>query len=72
MVLAKLVLVAVAKAFTENATLSFVFPPTLITIGVEAVPPKSPANKILPFEVVVASATEFVIDPDASANALAT
>ena len=37
-----------------------------------AVPPKSPANNILPFVVVVASATEFVMEPEASASALAT
>ena len=30
------------------------------------------ANNIFPLEEVVASATEFVIDPDASAKALAT
>ena len=46
--------------------------PTDKTCGEVAVPPKSPANNILPFVVVVASATEFVIDPDASAKALAT
>ena len=67
-----LVLVAVAKAFTENAILSFVLPPTLITNGVVAVPAKSPANKIFPFVVVVASKTELVILPEASAKALAT
>ena len=72
MVLAKLVLVAVPKAFTENAILSFVFPPTLNTKGVVAVPPKSPANNIFPLEMVVASATEFVIFPEASAKAFAT
>ena len=71
-VLAKLVLVAVENPFTENAILSLDFPPTLNTIGVVAVPPKSPASNIFPFEVVVASATELVILPDASASALAT
>ena len=65
-------LVAVANAFTENAILSFVLPPTLITKGIVALPAKSPANKIFPFVVVVASATEFVIEPDASASAFAT
>ena len=71
-VLAKLVFVEVANAFTENATLSFVFPPTVITVGKDAVPPKSPPSKILPFEEVVASATELVIEPEASASASAT
>ena len=69
---AKLVLVAVANASTAAAILSFVLPPTFNITGAVAVPPKSPANKILPFEVVVASATELVILPEASANALAT
>ena len=69
---AKFALVAVPKAFTVAAILSFVFPPIVITIGAVAVPPKSPANNIFPLEEVVASATEFVIDPEASANALAT
>ena len=69
---AKLVLVAVANAFTAAAILSLVLPPTFNTKGDVPVPPKSPANKILPFVVVVASATELVIDPDASAKALAT
>ena len=69
---AKLVLVAVANASTVEAMLSFVFPPTSITTGAEAVPPKSPPSNILPFEVVVASATELVMEPDASAKAFAT
>ena len=43
-----------------------------MTSGTDAVPPKSPANRILPLLVVVASATEFVIVPVASAMALAT
>ena len=30
-------------------------PPTLLTVGDAAVPPKSPANLIFPFAVVVAS-----------------
>ena len=71
-VFARFELVAVAKAFTAAATLSFVLPPMLNTIGEDALPPKSPANKIFPLDVVVASATEFVIEPDASANAFAT
>ena len=69
---AALVLVELAKAVTEKAILSFDLPPTLITKGVVAVPPKSPANNIFPFDVVVASITELVILPDASANAFAT
>ena len=69
---AKLVFVAVAKASTADAILSLVLPPTEITVGAVAVPAKSPANKILPFVVVVASATELVMEPDASANAFAT
>ena len=71
-VLAKLVFVEVANAFTEKAILSLVLPPTVMTVGKDAVPPKSPPNKILPFEEVVASATELVMEPEASANALAT
>ena len=70
--LARFKLVAVANAFTAAATLSFDLPPTLMIKGEVALPPKSPANNILPFVVVVASATELVIDPEASANALAT
>ena len=54
-VLAKFELVDVPNAFTANATLSFVFPPTIKTRGVVADPPKSPANNIFPFDVVVAS-----------------
>ena len=69
---AKFVLVAVEKASTADAILSLVLPPTEITVGAVAVPAKSPDNKILPFEVVVASATELVMEPDASANAFAT
>ena len=71
-VFAMFTLVAVPKALTVAAILSLVFPPTSITKGAVAVPPKSPANNIFPFEVVVASATEFVIEPEASASALAT
>ena len=70
--LAKLVEVPFPNATTAAAILSFVFPPTLKTIGTDPVPPKSPANKILPLLVVVASATELVIEPEASAKALAT
>ena len=70
--LAKLVLVAVPKASTVAAMLSFVFPPTVNINGDVAVPPKSPPSNIFPFEEVVASATELVIEPEASANALAT
>ena len=70
--LARLVFVAVAKAFTADTILSLVFPPTLKIKGAVAVPPKSPPNNILPFVVVVASATELVIEPEASANAFAT
>ena len=70
--LAKLLLVPLPKATTVAAILSFVLPPTLITIGEFAFPAKSPASNILPLEVVVASCTELVIDPDASAKAFAT
>ena len=69
---AKLSLVALLASVVAAATSSFVFPPTLITDGLLPVPPKSPANNIFPLEVVVASATELVIEPDASAKALAT
>ena len=54
-VFARFVLVAVAKALTVAAMLSLVFPPTSITKGAVAVPPKSPASNIFPFDVVVAS-----------------
>ena len=47
-------------------------PATVITSGEVALPPKSPANKIFPLLVVVASCTEFVIDPEASDKAFAT
>ena len=69
---AKLLDVPFPKATTVAAILSLVFPPTFITRGFAAVPPKSPANNILPFAVVVASATEFVIEPEASESAFAT
>ena len=70
--LAKLSAVPFPKATTVAAILSFVFPPTLITNGLLAVPPKSPASNIFPLLLVVASCTEFVMLPDASAKALAT
>ena len=69
---AKFAFVAVPKAFTVAAILSFVFPPTLITTGLLALPPRSLANIIFPLVVVVASATELVMEPEASAKALAT
>ena len=53
--LAKLSAVPFPKATTVAAILSFVFPPTLNTNGLLAVPPKSPANKIFPLLMVVAS-----------------
>ena len=70
--LAKLVLVALFANVIPAIISSAVLPPILKTNGVEAVPPKSPANKILPLLVVVASCTELVMEPDASAKALAT
>ena len=70
--LAKLLLVALFANVIPVIISSAVFPPILNTNGVVAVPPKSPANKILPLLVVVASATEFVIEPEASDNAFAT
>ena len=70
--LERFVLVAVENALTAAAISSFVFPPTLMMRGEVALPPKSPANNILPFEVVVASVTELVILPEASDKALAT
>ena len=69
---ARFVLVAVENAFTAAAILSFDLPPTLKIKGAVALPPKSPANKILPFAIVVASATELVILPEASDKAFAT
>ena len=69
---AKLLDVPFPKATTVAAILSLVLPPTFKTKGLAAVPPKSPANRILPFAVVVASATEFVIEPEASESAFAT
>ena len=71
MLFAKFEFVALLAKLTPAAISSFVFPPTVITVGLAAVPPKSPANKILPLVVVVASATELVMEPDASAKALA-
>ena len=72
MVLAVFCAVAVLDNIAAAAISSLLMPPILITIGIEAVPPKSPASKILPLLVVVASATEFVMVPDASAMAFAT
>ena len=72
MVLAVFCAVAVLDKIAAAAISSLDKPPILTTSGIDAVPPKSPANKILPLLVVVASATEFVIVPEASAMALAT
>ena len=71
-VLAVFCAVAVLDKIAAEVISSLFKPPILITKGIDAVPPKSPANKILPLLVVVASATEFVIVPEASAIALAT
>ena len=71
-VLAVFCAVAVFAKMAAPAISSLLIPPILITTGIDAVPPKSPANKILPLLVVVASATEFVIVPEASAIAFAT
>ena len=71
MLFAKFEFVALLAKLTPATISSLVFPPTVITVGLAAVPPKSPANKILPLFVVVASATELVIEPEASAKALA-
>ncbi len=72
MVLAVFCAVAVFANMDAPAISSLLIPPILITTGIDAVPPKSPANKILPLLVVVASATEFVMVPEASAIAFAT
>ena len=71
-VLAVFCAVAVLDNMAAAAISSLLMPPILITSGIEAVPPKSPASKILPLLIVVASATEFVMVPEASAIALAT
>jgi hypothetical protein len=39
----------------SEAIVAALIPPTLLTVGEAAVPPKSPANCILPLIVVVAS-----------------
>ena len=69
---ARFELVALLAKVTPATISSFVFPPTLNTNGLLLVPPKSPANNIFPLLVVVASCTEFVMLPEASAKAFAT
>ena len=71
-VLAVFCAVAVLDKIAAAAISSLDKPPILITKGVDAVPPKSPANNIFPLLIVVASATEFVMVPEASAIAFAT
>ena len=70
--LAKFALEALLANIVAEVISSLVFPPTLNTNGLLPVPPKSPANNIFPLLVVVASCTELVIEPEASAKALAT
>ena len=69
---ARFELVALLAKVTPATISSLVFPLTLNTNGLLAVPPKSPASNIFPLLVVVASCTEFVMLPEASAKAFAT